>query len=198
MRMPTDTLARFRLRRSRPAVAAILALLLGGFLALTTMERADAASMTWQGSIATANGTTSTVRATWQVSPPAVQLTVTTQSLAPGKCVTVFFDWAATGHYDGRAVRNCQSNTTLTHAFSEPVPTTITSGGHKNGGCYGLKDQHGACVGTGSIDFDWTPWPDTTRSAPCDLSWVLRDANGHLTSFIDSHPTSAALRGGTC
>jgi hypothetical protein len=127
------------------------------------------------------------------------KLTVKTGTLATGKCVTVYFDWVSHTHNDARAVRNCQSNTTLTYTFTETDTSQLSGKVSKIGDCYGIKDQRGTCFGTQTITNDWTPWPDTTRTSPCDLSWVLRDANGRITKFLDPHPTSAALgSGGTC
>ena len=179
----------------RPAVALFLALL----AALTATMTAQAATTTWRQSIAAAKGTTSTGTITWDNTAFSEKLTVKTGTLATGKCVTVYFDWVSHTHNDARAVRNCQSNSTLTYTFTETDTSQLTGNVSKYGVCYAIKDQRGTCIGTQTITNDWTPWPDTTRTAPCDLSWVLRNANGTITKFLDPHPTSAALRsGGTC
>ena len=192
---PSPRRARARQRALAPVLLTLLALV----GSVVWAAPADAASTTWKQAIATANGTQSTGRVTWQTSPLSVQLTVTTGTLAPGKCVTVFFDWATPTHYDARAIRDCRSHDTLTHTFVEPTPSTLSGQANKYGICYGLKDTHGTCIGQGSIYLDWTPWPDTTRPDPCHLSWIVRNANGTVTSFIDTHPRSATLRpGGTC
>lgn len=189
--------APLRARRSalRPAIALLLALL----AALTTSTTAQAATTTWRQSLAAANGTTSTGTITWDNTAFSEKLTVKTGTLATGKCVTVYFDWVSHTHNDARAVRNCQSNSTLTYTFTETDTSQLTGKASKYGVCYAIKDQRGTCIGTQTITNDWTPWPDTNRTAPCDLSWVLRNANGAIVKFLDPHPTSAALRsGGTC
>jgi hypothetical protein len=179
----------------RPAIALLLALL----ASLTTTTTAQATTTTWRQSLAAANGTTSTGTITWNNTTFTEQLTVRTATLAAGKCVTVFFDWVSHTHNDARAIRDCRSNDTLTFSFSEGDTSQLSGKASKFGMCYGVKDQRGTCVGQKTITNDWTPWPDTTRTAPCDLSWVLRSSTGTQTSFMDPHPTSAALRaGGTC
>jgi hypothetical protein len=179
----------------RPGLALFFALL----AVLTATTTAQAVTTTWRQSLATAKGTTSTGIITWDNSAFTEKLTVKTGTLATGKCVTVYFDWVSHTHNDARAVRNCQSNSTLTYTFTETDTSQLSGNVNKYGVCYALKDERGTCVGQGGIANDWTPWPDTTRTAPCDLSWVLRNANGTITKFLDPHPTSTALRsGGTC
>lgn len=181
------------------ALGSVLALLLVFAAGLAGAGPASAASTTWRQSLPTAKSTISTGTITWDNTAFSEKLTVKTGTLATGKCVTVYFDWVSHTHNDARAVRNCQSNTTLTYTFTETDTSQLTGQVAKNGVCYGIKDQRGVCVGTQTITNDWTPWPDTTRTAPCDLSWVLRDANGTITKFLDPHPTSAALlSGGKC
>jgi hypothetical protein len=175
------------------AVRSLLALLVVLVAVLVVGPVAEASSTTWRQSIATASGTASTATVTWNSSPLSVRLSVTTGALAAGKCVTAFFDWATPSHYDARAIRDCRSNDTLTYTFTEPTPSTLSGQASKHGICYAVKDGHGTCTGQGSIIMDWTPWPDTTRSAPCDMSWVLRDTNGHQSTFIDAHPRSPTL-----
>jgi hypothetical protein len=175
-----------------------LSLALVVLTAVLTATGANASTTTWQHSMTTAEGTQSKATITWQTSPLSVTLTVTTGVLASGKCVTAFFDWAAAKHYDARAIRDCRSNDTLTHTFNEPSGTGLSGRASKYGMCYAIKDQHGTCVGQGSIHNDWTPWPDTSRTDPCDMSWVLKNSNGTITSFIDPHPLTPSLVNGSC
>jgi hypothetical protein len=178
----------------RPVVALCLAVL----ALLTATVTAQAATTTWRQSIAGAKSTTSTGSITWDNSAFSEKLTVKTGVLATGKCVTVYFDWVSHTHNDARAVRNCQSNSTLSYTFTETDTRQLSGKVSKYGVCYGFKDQRGTCTGTKAIRNDWTPWPDTTRATPCDLSWVLRNANGTITKFLDPHPTNAGLVGGAC
>ena len=176
-----------------------LALTLIVLTALAGATGASASSRTWKQSITTAGGTQSSATITWNTSPLSVRLSVTTGALAAGKCVTAFFDWATPDHYDARAIRDCRSNDTLTYTFNEPSGTGLSGQAKKHGICYAVKDGHGTCTGQGSIIMDWTPWPDTNRSTPCDMSWVVKNADGTTTSFIDAHPRSPTLgSGGTC
>lgn len=185
-----------RLRRF--ALGSALSLVLTVVGGLVTGSPANAATTTMNFSLAAASGT-STGTITWNNTTFTEQLTVRTATLAAGKCVTVFFDWVSHTHNDARAIRDCRSNDTLTFSFSEGDTSQLSGKASKFGMCYGLKDQRGTCVGQKTITNDWTPWPDTTRTAPCDLSWVLRSSTGTQTSFMDPHPTSAVLRaGGTC
>jgi hypothetical protein len=179
-------------------VGSLLTLFLAVATALLGASPASATTTTWNGSLAAASGT-STGTITYDNQAFTEKLTVQTGTLATGKCVTVFFDWVSHTHNDARAIRDCKSNDTLTYSFSESDTSQLSGKVSKYGMCYGLKDQRGTCIGQKTITNDWTPWPDTTRTAPCDLSWVLRNANGSLTMFIDPHPTSTTLRpGGTC
>lgn len=181
------TTARARVR------GAIAVLVLATLVVLVGGQAATAASSTWGQSITTAGGTQSTGTARWNTSPLSVRLSVTTGTLAAGRCVTVFFDWASPTHYDARAIRDCRSNDTFTYTFTEPTPSSLSGTASKHGICYGTQDTHGVCSGSGSIVMDWTPWPDKTRSDPCVMSWALRNANGGQTSFIDTHPRTATL-----
>jgi hypothetical protein len=195
---PPATIKVRRGRSHRLVVGGLLALLLMLATALIGASPASAAITTWTGSLPVAKGST-TGTITWDNRAFTEKLTVKTGTLAAGKCATVFFDWVTHTHNDARAIRDCKSNDTLTYSFTEADSSQLTGKVRKFGLCYGVKDQRGTCTGQRSITNDWTPWPDTTRTAPCDLSWVLRNANGALTTFIDPHSTSATLRpGGTC
>lgn len=179
-------------------VAALLAV-----LATVGLNGATAATValakgtrTWTQGIASGGKTTSIGTATWgPVSAPSMNLSITTGTLAAGKCATVFFDWTSKGHHDSRAIRDCRSNDTLTQVFAEPLPTNITGGPQKLGVCYGEDDRRGTCtqIGTGGIEFTWSVWPELTRTTPCDLSWVHEAADGTRTEFFDPHPQAATL-----
>ena len=177
---------------------------LAGLLVGVGVTGASAATTysSWSQDIVTAARTTSTATATWSASTPYLRLDLRTGALAAGKCVTVFFDWASSGHHDARALRDCKSNDTLSSVYAEPTPTNITGDPQKLAVCYGLDDRHGHCVDAaalGMIEMTWAAWPDLTRPRPCDLTWVRRDANGVLTQFLDPHPKMSRLRAlGSC
>lgn len=169
-----------------------------GLLAAGTAASAATVSppIRWTGKIATASGSTSTGGAGWDAKTGAVRLTVTTGSLAYGYCVTVYFDWSSTSHHDARALRDCRAHDTATYTFSDSSPTNLRGTLSKLGVCYGPADKRGWCVtgvGTHFIYMDWTPWPDTTRTTPCDLSWVRRNASGTVSAFLDPHPLLGRL-----
>ncbi len=104
--------------------------------------------------------------------------------------MTAFFDWTAKGHHDARALRDCVSADTVTFSFPDATPSNITGGPDKLGLCYAPLDKKGVCVhaiGTEVPTMDWSPWPDLTRSTPCDLSWASRAGDGTFSSFTDPH-----------
>jgi hypothetical protein len=176
-------------------VAAVLAVVAGLGLASGPALATTYPNTTWAAQ-ATAPVTRSTSveegvgTAIWNTHTHTLQLQVTTATLGEGNCVTVYFDWTAKGHRDARALRDCASNDSITHKFTEVTPSNITAGPHKLGVCYGHLDHQGVCVfgATGRIKMNWHPWPIRTSSSPCDLSWVQRDVTGATTSFIDPHP----------
>jgi len=176
------------------AIATLLsAALLGAGI---TTANAATGDVSWTGSIATATKTSSSATATWNPKTYYLSLKVTTGKLAAGRCVTVYFDWTSHGHHDARAVRDCQSSSTASYVFTDATPSNIAGGANKVGVCYGPQDKVGVCVrGHGSQEprMDWTPWPNLTRSTPCDMSWVVRSAAGATTSFIDPHSQKSGL-----
>jgi hypothetical protein len=163
---------------------------------------AAAANPSWTGQIASASGTKSSGSASWNVTTHALSLKVVAGKLASGHCVTVYFDWTSKGHHDARAVRDCRSNATVSYQFSDATPSNITGGPEKLGVCYGPNDKKGVCVrdvGSATIRMDWTPWPNLTRTSPCDVSWYRLNSNGTTTSFIDpDSQRSKTASGKTC
>jgi hypothetical protein len=160
---------------------------------------AVASDPSWTGSFPAASGrapgSRGSVTATWNVQTHALSLTVATGKLAAGRCLTVYFDWTSKGHHDARAVRDCRSNDHVTVAFADASPANITGGPEKLGLCYALNNKQGTCLRhKGSmIRMDWAPWPDLTRTSPCDLSWVRRNSDGTTSSFIDPHSAQSRL-----
>jgi hypothetical protein len=179
----------------------VVGLLAGLIFCAGTNGAVAATSQTWSQQIA-AGTQKSSASATWSTDAETLQLSVTTGSLAAGKCVTVFFDWKSSGHFDARAVRDCKSNDSLSMSFTEAKPNTIVGGPNKLGVCYGPDDSKGTCLfksgASGTVFMDWTPWPNSTRSNPCDETWTKRAANGALTQFVDPHPTRATVVSGSC
>jgi hypothetical protein len=179
------------------AVTSVLVLALLG----TGLTAASAAvsDRSWTGSLPSAagmpSGSRGSVTATWNVQTHALSLTVATGKLAEGRCLTVYFDWTSKGHHDARAVRNCRTNDRLTVAFADATPANITGGPEKLGLCYAMNNKQGTCLRhKGSmIRMDWSPWPDLTRTSPCDLSWVRRNSDGTTSSFIDPHSAQSRL-----
>jgi hypothetical protein len=185
---------------SRLLVALVLSTvaLLGAGLLPASAATGD---QTWTGSMPTASGTSSAVTATWNTSTYTLTLSVQTGTLGAGKCVTAFFDWSAKGHHDARALRDCVNGDTLTFSFPDATPSNIIGGPNKLGLCYAAVDKKGVCVhalGIAVPTMDWTPWPDLTRSTPCDLSWAARGTNGTITSFLDPHSQLAKTSYGAC
>lgn len=169
-------------------------------LACAAAAAAPASAVTpptlWQSRIATASGTTSVASAGWDARTGTVRLAVSTGDLAAGSCVTVYFDWASHGHHDGRAVRSCRPHDSIASTFGDDAPTNLVSHPGKLGVCYGAADKRGTCVrgaGTRYVTMDWTPWPDITRTTPCDLSWTRRNANGTVSTFLGPHARSGGL-----
>lgn len=176
-----------------------------GLLSAVGLNTASAGTTTksWTHTMATGTNSTSTATATWSLATPSVQLSLTTGPLAAGKCVTVFFDWASSGHRDARALRDCRSNDTVSTSFAEQTPNNITGDPQKLGMCFGLDNKKGGCefAGglTGTIYMDWAIWPDPLRGSPCDESWVKRTQDDSLTQFLDPdamRPTLTTL--GVC
>jgi hypothetical protein len=189
------------LRTSSRLLAAVLlstVALLGAGLVPASAATGD---HVWTGSMLTASGTSSAVTATWNTSTFALTLSVQTGTLGTGKCVTAFFDWSAKGHHDARALRDCKSGDTVTFSFPDATPSNIVGGPDKLGLCYAALDKKGVCVhgvGTAVPTMDWTPWPDLTRTTPCDLSWSLRASDGTVTSFLDPHSLLPKTSYGAC
>ncbi len=149
----------------------------------------------------TAAGTSSSVTVTWNTATSTLSLSVTTGTLAAGKCVSAFFDWTARGHHDARALRDCANGDTVTFSFPDATPSNIVGGPDKLGLCYAPLDKKGVCVhaiGTAVPTMDWTPWPDVTRSTPCDLSWASRGTDRSFTSYLDPHSQLAKTSYGVC
>jgi hypothetical protein len=171
------------------------------FCAGTNGAAAAATSQSWTHQIG-AGTQKSSASATWSTDAQTLQLRVTTGTLAPGKCVTVFFDWKSSAHYDARAVRDCKSNDSLSKSFTEAKPNNIVGGPNQLGVCSGSDDTKGTCQfksgAARTIFMDWTPWPDSSRTDPCDETWVKRAANGTVTTFVDPHPTQGTLVSGRC
>jgi hypothetical protein len=170
----------------------VVAALLVGLFSTVGVNAASArtTTKTWTHTMATGTNSTSTATATWTLTTtPSVQLSLTTGPLATGKCVTVFFDWASSGHHDARALRDCRSNDSVSMTFTEPTPNNITGDPQKLGECFGLDNKKGVCEmatgDTGTIYMDWSIWPDPLRGSPCDESWAKRTQDGALTQFLD-------------
>jgi hypothetical protein len=170
----------------RGAVAALLCAALLG--AGATAASAATGDQSWTGQITTAKATSSSATAVWNGRTYYLSLRVTTGTLAAGRCVTAYFDWTSKGHHDARAVRDCQSATTVTYVFPDATPSNITGAANKVGICYAPQDKVGTCVrghGTQDPRMNWTPWPDLTRTTPCDLSWVRRNTDGTTADYLD-------------
>jgi hypothetical protein len=188
-------------RLSRRLVA-VLTLLSAALLATGAAANAATGDVTWSAKIATSAGTSSTATVVYNPKTFFLNLQVTTGTLAAGRCVTVYFDWTAKGHHDSRAVRDCHSTDTVSFAFPDATPSNITGGASKLGVCYAPDDKLGTCTesnGTTVPRMNWTPWPDITRTTPCDLSWDRRNADGTISTYLDPHSQSAVLASaGTC
>jgi hypothetical protein len=183
-----------RLSRRLVTVSTLLCTALIG----TGVAAANAAAgdVTWSAKIATSAGTSSTGTVVYNPNTFYLDLQVTTGTLPAGRCVTVFFDWSAKGHHDSRAVRDCRSGDTVSFAFPDATPSNITGGASKLGVCYAPNDKLGTCDetnGTTVPKMNWTPWPDITRTTPCDLSWDRRNADGSISTYLDPHSQSAGL-----
>jgi hypothetical protein len=190
------------------AVAVLVAMFVVMFVAVG-INGADAATtrlrsnQTWTHVIASGAGSTSTASATWSVATPSVRLALTTGTLAAGRCVTVFFDWGSTGHHDGRALRDCRSQDSVSMSFAEPTPNNITGDPQKLGVCFGPDNKQGTCASapglTGTVFMDWSIWPDLLRGSPCDLSWGKRSSDGSFAQFLDPDPMRpTSLLSGLC
>jgi hypothetical protein len=187
-------------RLSRRLVA-ITTLLCAGLLATGAAANAATGDVTWTGQIVTADGTASTATVVYNPKTYYLDLQVSTGAVAAGRCVTVYFDWSAKGHHDARAVRDCQSNTTVSFAFPDATPSNIVGGPTKLGVCYAPDDKLGTCVlakGTTVPSMNWTPWPNLTRTTPCDLSWDRRNTDGTVTTFLDPRSQYATFVNGSC
>jgi hypothetical protein len=136
------------------------------------------------------------VTADWNNKSHALTLSVDTGRLATGRCLTVYFDWTSKGHHDARAVRDCKSNDELSYTFADASTANITGGPEKLGLCYALNNNQGTCLQhKGSmIRMDWAGWPDLSRSAPCDLSWVRRNSDGTTDMFLDPDSSQSRLQ----
>lgn len=167
-----------------------------------TAASAAVGDHSWTGSLPTATSASKaavsrgSVTADWNNKSHALSLTVDTGRLAAGRCLTVYFDWTSKGHHDARAVRDCKSNDELTYTFADASTANITGGPEKLGLCYATNNEQGTCLRhRGSmIRMDWTPWPDLTRSAPCDLSWVRRNSDGTTDMFLDPDSSQSRLQ----
>lgn len=162
--------------------------------ALTTLK--SGRIRIWTRSVPAENGTSSLVRVRFNRKTFALGLMVRTGQLATDKCVTAYFDWASRGHHDARALRDCQSNSSVTYWFKDSNTGNLERPGHANrlGACYAANGKTTSCyivVGTIGKDpfppMNYSPWPNPARATPCDLSWVERRSNGTMTSFIDHH-----------
>jgi hypothetical protein len=163
---------------------------------------AAATAQSWSQPIATASQTTSKASATWSQADQTLHLTLTTGALAAGKCVTVFFDWKSSAHYDARALRDCKSHDTFSMSYTEARPNNIVGGPNKLGVCYGPDDSKGTCLfkagAVGTVPMDWTPWPDPSHGNPCDETWKKRAVSGTVTQFVDPHPMQSTMVSGKC
>jgi hypothetical protein len=186
-----------RLARRLAAAAAVCATFLGVGLGVADSAGAATGDLSWTGRITGGSATAGTATVVWNPKTYGLTLKLTTGALAAGRCVTVYFDWTSRGHHDARSLRDCRSADTVSYAFKDPNPSNIAGGVNKLGVCYGVQNKLGACVighGTHKPAMDWSRWPDATRTAPCDLSWVRRNADGTISSFIDPHAQLDELR----
>ncbi len=183
-------------RRLAAAAAACVALLGIGLGAAGTAGAATG-DLSWTGRIAGESATSSTATIVWNPRTYGLTLRITTGTLAAGHCVTAYFDWTSHGHHDARSLRDCRSTDTVSYSFSDSTPSNIAGGVNKMGVCYAVQNKLGTCVvghGTHKPAMNWSPWPDASRVSPCDLSWVRRNADGTISSFIDPHSQLDQLR----
>lgn len=182
-----------RSRRIAVALAVLCGLLFAGGAVSATAATGD---VTWSGSIATAAGTSTRTTVVWNARTRYLRMWITTGTLAAGSCVTTYFDWSSNGHHDARALRDCRSNDAVSYSFADSSPSNILKGPNKLGICYGTADKRGVCArayGLVTPMMNWTPWPNLTRTTPCDLTWVRRNTDGTTSSYVDLHSQRSGL-----